>query len=86
MIPAVIEPSPFGGERAYDLSSRLLKDRIIYLHAPVRPETASYIIASLLYLDMNDQDQPIQFYINSPGGLMADGMAIYDTMRYIKVR
>ena len=72
------------GERSYDIFSRLLNDRIIILSEEVNSTTASLIVAQLLYLEAQDPDKDIQFYINSPGGSVTDGMAIYDTMQYIK--
>lgn len=72
------------GERAYDIYSRLLKDRIVFLGGPVYDEVANLIIAQLLFLEKEDPDKDIEFYINSPGGSITAGMAIYDTMQYIK--
>ena len=72
------------GERSYDIFSRLLNDRIIFLGEEVNATTASLVVAQLLYLEAQDPDKDIQFYINSPGGSVTDGMAIYDTMQYIK--
>ncbi len=83
LIPMVIEQSS-RGERAYDIYSRLLKDRIIFLGTPVNDDIANLIIAQLLYLESEDPDKDINFYINSPGGLVTAGLAIYDTMQYIK--
>ena len=82
-IPYVIEQSS-RGERSYDIFSRLLNDRIIFLSEEVNDTTASLIVAQLLYLEAQDPDKDIQFYINSPGGSVTAGMAIYDTMQYIK--
>ena len=82
--PMVIEPTNRGGERSYDIFSRLLNDRIIMLSAEVNDTTASLIVAQLLYLESQDPDKDISFYINSPGGSVTAGMAIYDTMNYIK--
>ena len=82
-IPYVVEQSSHG-ERSYDIFSRLLNDRIILLHDEVNSATASVIIAQLLYLEGQDPDKDIYFYINSPGGSVYDGLAIYDTMKYIK--
>ncbi len=82
-IPYVVEQSSHG-ERSYDIFSRLLNDRIILLHDEVNSATASVVIAQLLYLEGQDPDKDIYFYINSPGGSVYDGMAIYDTMQYIK--
>jgi ATP-dependent Clp protease protease subunit len=72
------------GERSYDIFSRLLKDRIVILSEEVNDTTASLIVAQLLYLEAQDPDKDIQFYINSPGGSVTSGLAIYDTMQYIK--
>jgi ATP-dependent Clp protease protease subunit len=82
-IPYVIEKIP-GGERSYDLYSRLLKDRIIFLGEDVNHMTANSIIAQMLFLEAEDPNKDIFFYINSPGGSVSDGLAIYDTMKYIK--
>ncbi len=82
-IPYVVEQSS-RGERSYDIFSRLLNDRIIFLSEEVNDTTASLIVAQLLYLEAQDPDKDIQFYINSPGGSVTAGMAIFDTMRYIK--
>ena len=82
-IPYVVEQSS-RGERSYDIFSRLLNDRIIFLSEEVNDATASLVVAQLLYLEAQDPDKDIQFYINSPGGSVTAGMAIYDTMRYIK--
>lgn len=83
LVPMVVEQSA-RGERAYDIYSRLLKDRIIFLGGPVMDEVANLIIAQLLFLEKEDPDKDIEFYINSPGGSITAGMAIYDTMQYIK--
>jgi len=83
LIPMVIEQSS-RGERAYDIYSRLLKDRIIFLGSPMSDEIANLLIAQLLFLESEDPDKDINFYINSPGGLVTAGMAVYDTMQYIK--
>ncbi len=83
LVPYVIEQTS-RGERSYDIYSRLLNDRIIMLSEDVNETTASLIVAQLLYLEAQDPDKDIQFYINSPGGNIKDGMAIYDTMQYIK--
>jgi len=72
------------GERAYDIYSRLLKDRIIFLGTPVNDEVANLIIAQLLFLESDDPDKDINFYINSPGGVVTAGLAVYDTMQYLK--
>ena len=83
LIPYVIDKTP-NGERSYDIYSRLLKDRIIMLTEDVNHVTASSIVAQLLFLESEDPDKEISFYINSPGGSITDGMAIVDTMKYIK--
>lgn len=83
LIPMVIEQSS-RGERAYDIYSRLLKDRIIFLGTALNDEIANLIIAQLLFLESEDPDKDINFYINSPGGLVTAGLAVYDTMQYIK--
>ena len=82
-IPYVVEQSNHG-KRSYDIFSRLLNDRIILLHDQVNSATASVVVAQLLYLEGQDPDKDIYLYINSPGGSVSDGMAIYDTMQYIK--
>ena len=83
LVPNVVEQTS-RGERSYDIFSRLLNDRIIFLSEEVNDTTASLIVAQLLYLEAQDPDKDIQFYINSPGGSVTAGMAIYDTMKYIK--
>lgn len=83
LIPIVVEQSS-RGERAYDIYSRLLKDRIIFLGTPVDDYVANLIIAQLLFLESEDPDKDINFYINSPGGVVTSGLAIYDTIQYIK--
>ena len=83
LVPYVIEQTS-RGERSYDIFSRLLKDRIIYLGEDVNPTTSSLIVAQMLFLESEDPDKEIFFYINSPGGSITDGMAIVDTMNYIK--
>ena len=83
LVPYVVEQTN-RGERSYDIFSRLLNDRIIFLGEEVNATTASLGVAQLLYLEAQDPDKEIQFYINSPGGSVTDGMAIYDTMQYIK--
>ena len=83
LVPYVIEQTG-SGERSYDIFSRLLKDRIIFLSEDVNHVTASLIIAQMLFLESEDPDKEISFYINSPGGSITDGMAIVDTMNYIK--
>ncbi len=82
-IPMVVEQSG-RGERAYDIYSRLLKERIIFLGGGIDDQVANLIIAQLLFLEAEDPDKDIHFYINSPGGVVTAGMAIFDTMRYIK--
>ena len=82
-VPYVVEQTS-RGERSYDIFSRLLNDRIIMLSEEVNSTTASLIVSQLLFLEAQDPDKDIQFYINSPGGSVTDGMAIYDTMQYIK--
>jgi ATP-dependent Clp protease protease subunit len=82
LVPMVVEQSP-RGERAFDIYSRLLRERIIFLGTPVSDDVASVIVAQLLFLEAEDPDKDITFYINSPGGVVTAGMAIYDTMRYI---
>lgn len=83
LIPMVIEQSS-RGERAYDIYSRLLKDRIIFLGTAINDEIANLLIAQLLFLESEDPDKDINFYINSPGGIVTAGLAVYDTMQYIK--
>jgi len=83
LIPMVVEQSP-RGERAYDIYSRLLKERIIFLGTPVTDEIASLIIAQMLFLEAEDPDKDITFYVNSPGGGVTAGLAIYDTMQYVR--
>ena len=83
LVPMVVEQSP-RGERAYDIYSRLLKERIIFLGTPVTDEIASLVIAQILFLEAEDPDKDITFYVNSPGGVVTAGLAIYDTMRYVK--
>ncbi|MEW6429186.1 MAG: ATP-dependent Clp endopeptidase proteolytic subunit ClpP [Thermodesulfobacteriota bacterium] len=83
LIPMVVEQSP-RGERAYDIYSRLLKERIIFLGTVVNDAVANLIIAQLLFLEAEDPDKDITFYINSPGGSVTAGLAIYDTMRYVR--
>ncbi len=82
-LPMVVEQSP-GGERAYDIYSRLLRDRIIFLGTPIDDNVANAIIAQLLFLEADDPDKDINIYINSPGGSVTAGMAIYDTMQFVK--
>ena len=83
LVPYVVEQTN-RGERSYDIFSRLLIDRIVFLGEEVNATTASLVVAQLLYLEAQDPDKDIQFYINSPGGSVTDGMAIYDTMQYVK--
>lgn len=83
LVPTVVEKS-FDGERAYDIYSRLLKERIIFLGEEVNEHTANIVVAQMLHLAYEDPDKDIAFYINSPGGSVYDGMAIYDTMQYVK--
>ena len=83
LVPTVIEQTN-RGERAYDIYSRLLKDRIIFLTGPVEDGVSDIIIAQLLFLESQDPNKDIQFYINSPGGVVTAGLAIYDTMNYIR--
>ena len=83
LIPMVIETSS-RGERAYDIYSRLLKDRIIILGTPINDSVASNIVAQILFLESEDPDKDINLYINSPGGVVSSGMAIYDTMQYVR--
>ncbi|MFI3226830.1 MAG: ATP-dependent Clp endopeptidase proteolytic subunit ClpP [Clostridia bacterium] len=83
LVPMVVEQTS-RGERSYDIFSRLLNDRIIFLSEEVNDATASLVVAQMLYLEAQDPDKDISFYINSPGGSITAGMAIYDTMNYIK--
>jgi ATP-dependent Clp protease protease subunit len=83
LIPMVIEQSG-RGERAYDIYSRLLKERVVFLVGPVNEMTANLIVAQLLFLESDNPDKDISFYVNSPGGLVSAGLAIYDTMQFIK--
>jgi len=83
LIPMVVEQSP-RGERAYDIYSRLLKERIVFLGTEVNDDVANVIIAQFLFLEADDPDKDITFYINSPGGSVSAGLAIYDTMQYVK--
>lgn len=83
LVPMVVEQSP-RGERAFDIYSRLLKERIIFLGSGVNDDVANVIIAQLLFLEAEDPDKDITFYVNSPGGSVTAGMAIYDTMQYVK--
>ncbi|MBQ2453917.1 MAG: ATP-dependent Clp protease proteolytic subunit, partial [Lachnospiraceae bacterium] len=83
LVPTVIETTN-RGERAYDIYSRLLKERIIFLGDEVNSHTAGLVVAQILFLEAEDPDKDIHFYIDSPGGSVTDGMAIYDTMQYVK--
>ena len=83
LIPMVIDQSS-RGERAYDIYSRLLKDRIVFLGTAMNDEVANLLIAQFLFLESEDPDKDINFYINSPGGVVTSGLAVYDTMQYIK--
>lgn len=83
LIPTVIEKSQYG-ERAYDIYSRLLKDRIIFLGGPINDAVANTVIAQMLFLELQDPKKDIQLYINSPGGSVTAGMAVYDTVQYLK--
>lgn len=83
LVPTVLEKTNFG-ERAYDIYSRLLKDRIIFLGSPIDDAVANTIVAQLLFLDNEDSKDDIKLYINSPGGSVSAGLAIYDTMQYVK--
>jgi ATP-dependent Clp protease protease subunit len=83
LIPMVIEQSG-RGERAYDIYSRLLKERVVFLVGPVTEITANLIVAQMLFLESENPDKEISFYINSPGGSVSDGLAIYDTMQFVK--
>ncbi len=83
LVPMVLEKSQFG-ERAYDIFSRLLKDRIIFLGTPITDEVANLVMAQLLFLEADDPKKDIQMYINSPGGVVTAGLAIYDTLCYLK--
>ena len=83
LVPMVVEKS-HDGERAYDIFSRLLKERIVFLNGPVHDGVAHSLTAQLILLESDSGSKPIHFYINSPGGVVSSGMAIYDTMQYIK--
>lgn len=83
LVPTVLEKTQFG-ERAYDIYSRLLKDRIVFIGTPIDDHVANLVMAQLLFLESEDPKKDIQLYINSPGGSVSAGLAIYDTMRYIK--
>jgi len=84
LVPMVIEQTSRGFERAYDIYSRLLKDRIVFIGTPVDDNVANIIIAQLLFLQMEDPDKDVNVYINTPGGSVTSGLAIYDTMQFIK--
>ena len=83
-VPVVVEQTNHGGERSYDLYSRLLKDRIIFLSGEIDDNTANIVVAQLIFLEAEDPDKDIFMYINSPGGSVSAGLAIYDTMQYLK--
>ena len=83
LVPMVVEQTS-RGERAYDIYSRLLKDRIVFIGSPIDDDVANLVIAQLLFLEAEDPDKDINLYINSPGGVVTAGMAIYDTMQFIK--
>jgi ATP-dependent Clp protease, protease subunit len=83
LVPMVIESSP-RGERAYDIYSRLLKERIIFIVGPIEPHMANLVVAQLLFLESENPEKDISLYINSPGGVVSAGLAIYDTMQFIK--
>ena len=83
LVPIVVEQST-GGERAYDIYSRLLKDRIILIGSPIDDTVANLVIAQLIFLEVEDPEKDIKLYINTPGGVVSAGLAIYDTMQYIK--
>jgi ATP-dependent Clp protease protease subunit len=83
LVPMVVEQTS-RGERAYDIYSRLLKDRIVFIGSPIDDDVANLVIAQLLFLEAEDPDKDINVYINSPGGIVTAGMAIYDTMQFIK--
>lgn len=83
LVPMVIEKSQFG-ERAYDIFSRLLKERIVFIGTPITDEIANLVIAQLLFLESENPDKDVSVYINSPGGVVTAGLAIYDTMQYLK--
>jgi len=83
LIPMVVEQTS-RGERAYDIYSRLLKDRIIFIGTPIDDQVANLVIAQFLFLEAEDPDKDIHLYLNSPGGLVTSGLAIYDTMQYVK--
>ncbi len=84
LIPYVIEQSQRGGERAFDIYSRLLRDRIVFLGSPIDDDVANLLIAQLLFLEAEDPDKDVFLYINSPGGAVTSGLAVYDTMQYVR--
>jgi len=84
LIPYVIEQNQRGGERAFDIYSRLLRDRIVFLGGPLDDEVANLLIAQLLFLEADDPDKDVHLYINSPGGSVTSGLAVYDTMQYVR--
>ncbi len=84
LVPMVIEQTPRGYERAYDIYSRLLKERIVFIGTPIDDYVANLVIAQMLFLQMEEKDKDINIYINSPGGSVTAGLAIYDTMQFIK--
>ena len=84
LVPIVIEQTPRGGERSFDIFSRLLKERIIFLNGPVEDNMATLVVAQLLFLESEDSKKPIYMYINSPGGVVTSGLSIYDTMQFVK--
>ncbi len=83
-IPYVVERTPHGGERAYDIYSRLLQERIVFVGAPIDDQLANSVVAQLLFLEAQDPEKEISMYINSPGGSITAGFAIYDTMQHVK--
>jgi ATP-dependent Clp protease protease subunit len=84
LIPYVIEQNQRGGERAFDIYSRLLRDRIVFLGSPIDDDVANLLIAQLLFLEAEDPDKDVFLYINSPGGAVTSGLAVYDTMQYVR--
>ncbi len=84
LVPVVVEKDPQGFERSYDIYSRLLKERIVFITGPIDMATANTVIAQLLFLEANDSEKDIKLYINSPGGSVYSGLAIYDTMQHVK--
>ena len=83
LVPMVVEKTS-QGERAYDIFSRLLKERIVFLNGPVHDDSANLIVAQMLFLESEDPDKDINFYINSPGGVVTAGLSIYDVMQFVK--